>query len=178
MEGSGFVYAPQHVLTNAHVVAGAQSVTVAGQRAKVVVFDPERDVAVLYVPGLHAPLMHFASKPANSGQPAVVLGYPENGPFTARSARVRGESTVRGSDIYGTGSVQRSIYSVRSVVRSGNSGGPLMAYNGRVLGMVFATALDSPDTGFALTDQEIRGRARQGAGKVTAHGTGGCTPDG
>jgi S1-C subfamily serine protease len=178
MEGSGFVYAPDHVLTNAHVVAGAKSVTVAGQPARVVVFDPERDVAVLYVPGLHAPALHFAAKAAHSGQPAVVLGYPENGPYTARSARVRGESTVRGSDIYGTGSVERSIYSVRAIVRSGNSGGPLMAYNGRVLGMVFATALDSSDTGFALTDEEIRSRARQGAAKTTAHGTGGCTPGG
>lgn len=178
MEGSGFVYAPQHVLTNAHVVAGARTVTVAGQPATVVLFDPERDVAVLYVPGLQAPTLHFAAKPAHSGQPAVVLGYPENGPYTVRSARVRGESMVRGSDIYGSGSVDRTIYSIRSVVRSGNSGGPLLAYNGRVLGMVFATALDSSDTGFVLTDQEIRGRAGQGGARTAATGTGGCTPDG
>jgi S1-C subfamily serine protease len=178
MEGSGFVYAPQHVLTNAHVVAGARTVTVAGQPATVVLFDPERDVAVLYVPGLQAPTLHFAAKPAHSGQPAVVLGYPENGPYTVRSARVRGESMVRGSDIYGSGSVDRTIYSIRSVVRSGNSGGPLLAYNGRVLGMVFATALDSPDTGFVLTDQELRSRARQGSARTTTTGTGGCTPDG
>jgi S1-C subfamily serine protease len=178
MEGSGFVYAPHRVLTNAHVVAGARSVTVAGLGARVVLFDPERDVAVLYVPALHAPALGFAPKPAHSGQPAVVLGYPENGPYTVRSARVRGQSTVRGSDIYGTGTVDRTIYSIRSVVRSGNSGGPLLAYNGRVLGMVFATALDSPDTGFVLTDKEIRARARQGSSRTTSIGTGGCTPEG
>jgi S1-C subfamily serine protease len=177
MEGSGFVYAPHHVLTNAHVVAGAQSVTVDNLSARVVVFDPKRDVAVLYVPELNAPALHFAPRPAHSGEPAVVLGYPENGPYTVRSARVRGESTVRGSDIYGRGSVDRTIYSIRSVVRSGNSGGPLLAYNGRVLGMVFATALDSPDTGFALTDQEIRARARQGSGRVAATSAGSCAPD-
>jgi S1-C subfamily serine protease len=107
----------------------------------------------------------------------VVLGYPENGPYTAVPARVRGASTVRGSDIYGNGSVIRTIYSIRAVVRSGNSGGPLLAYNGRVLGMVFATALDSPDTGFALTNQEIRGGARQGSARVTATSTGRCVSD-
>jgi S1-C subfamily serine protease len=177
MEGSGFVYAPHHVLTNAHVVAGSRSVTVGGLTARVVLFDPNRDVAVLYVPELNGRALHFARRSAQSGQPAVVLGYPENGPFTAVPARVRGSSTVRGSDIYGNGSVNRTIYSIRSVVRSGNSGGPLLAYSGRVLGMVFATALDSPDTGFALTNQEIRGRARQGSARVTATSTGRCVSD-
>jgi S1-C subfamily serine protease len=177
MEGSGFVYAPQHVLTNAHVVAGGRSVTVDGHPARVVLFDPNRDIAVLYVPGLQAPLLHFARKPAASGQPAVVLGYPENGPYTVRPARVRGESTVRGSDIYGSGSVDRSIYSVRAIVRSGNSGGPLESFNGRVLGIVFATALDSPDTGFALTDQEVQAQANRGSGRTASVGTSKCTPD-
>jgi S1-C subfamily serine protease len=176
MEGSSFVYAPHRVLTNAHVVAGSRSVTVAGRTARVVVFDPKRDVAVVYVPGLNAPPLHLTRRPAHPGQPAVVLGYPENGPFTARSARVRGVSTVRGSDIYGRGTVDRRIYSIRSVVRSGNSGGPLLAYNGRVLGIVFATALDSPDTGFALTDREFRGPARQGIGRVAATSAGSCVP--
>jgi S1-C subfamily serine protease len=181
MEGSGFVYAPQHVLTNAHVVAGARTVQVQAQpgqnlTARVVVFDPDRDVAVLYVPDLTAPVLRFAPQPAKTGDPAVVLGYPENGPFTVRSARVRSQTTVRGTNIYGRGSVRRSIYSIRSVVRSGNSGGPLLAYDGTVLGMVFATALDSPDTGFALTRSEIQDRASQGRTAIAPVGTSGCTP--
>lgn len=181
MEGSGFVYAPEHMLTNAHVVAGARSVVVEdggnSLPARVVLFDPERDVAVLDVPGLHAPALNFARKAADTGDPAVVLGYPEDGPYTAQAARVRSRTTVHGSDIYGHGSVDRSIYSVRSIVRSGNSGGPLLAFNGRVLGMVFATALDSPDTGFVLSDSEIGADARRGSSLTAPRATGACTSE-
>ena len=176
MEGSSFVFAPHHVLTNAHVVAGARSVTVAGLPAKVVVFDPDRDVAVLDVPRLNAPVLALARKPADSGTPAVVLGYPENGPYTVRAARVRGETTVNGTDIYGRGSVDRSIYAIRAIVQSGNSGGPLLGFDGRVLGVVFATALDSSDTGFVLTDSEVRARAAQGRTATRPVSTQSCTP--
>jgi S1-C subfamily serine protease len=181
-EGSGFVYAPHRILTNAHVVAGAHTVQVQVSssqllNATVVVFDPNRDVAVLDVPDLTAPPLRIAAKPASRGQAAVVLGYPENGPFTIRGARVRGQQTVRGSNIYGNSGVTREIYSVRAVVRSGNSGGPLLAFDGSVLGIVFATALDSPDTGFVLTDQEIGGRAAEGRTATAAVSTQGCTPD-
>ena len=90
---------------------------------------------------------------------------------------MRSEGTVGGTNIYGHGSVHRSIYSIRAVVRSGNSGGPLLAYNGEVLGMVFATAIDSSDTGFALSDEEIASDARQGRTATTEVDTSGCTPD-
>lgn len=182
IEGSGFVYAPHRVLTNAHVVAGTDAVDVQVSPterlpAKVVLFDKNSDVAVLDVPQLSAPRLRFNPTQAHSGDPALVLGYPENGPYTPRSARVRSEGTVGGTDIYGHGSVHRSIYSIRAIVRSGNSGGPLLGYNGRVLGMVFATAIDSSDTGFALTDEEIRPDANQGRTRTAAVDTGACTPD-
>jgi len=184
IEGSGFVYAPHHILTNAHVVAGTNDVSVEitpNNRvdAHVVLFDPDRDVAVLDVPDLpsSAKPLTLSSTDAKSGAPALVLGYPENGPFTVRTARVRSEGTVGGTNIYGHGSVHRSIYSIRAVVRSGNSGGPLLAYNGEVLGMVFATAIDSSDTGFALSDEEIASDARQGRTATTEVDTSGCTPD-
>jgi S1-C subfamily serine protease len=182
IEGTGFVYAPNRVLTNAHVVAGTQQVQIElgtheTTAATVVLFDPRRDVAVLDVPGLDAPALPFAAKPAKTGDPALVLGYPENGPFTVRSARVRSETTAGGSDIYGNGGLSRSIYAIRAIVRSGNSGGPLLAPNGRVLGMVFATARDSADTGFALSDDEIRGDAKQGRNASATVPTAGCTPD-
>jgi S1-C subfamily serine protease len=182
IEGSGFVYAPHRVLTNAHVVAGTRDVEVqvsAHQNlaARVVLFDPGRDVAVLDVPGLNAPALRFATQDAKRGDPALVLGYPENGPFTVRSARVRAKTTVGGTDIYGSNSVRRSIYSIRAIVRSGNSGGPLLADDGTVLGMVFATASDSPDTGFALSDDEIGPDAAKGRTLTRPVGTGACTPD-
>jgi S1-C subfamily serine protease len=181
IEGSGFVYAPQRMITNAHVVAGTSRVGVQVSSsqtlpAKVVVYDPERDVAILDVPGLQAPALKFSSVPANTGDPAVVLGYPEDGPFNVRSARVRSRDSVSGNDIYGNGNVRRNIYSIYAVVRSGNSGGPLLAANGRVLGVVFATALESTDTGYALTDGEIAPDVNQGRGADARVGTGGCTP--
>jgi S1-C subfamily serine protease len=179
IEGSGFVYAPQHVLTNAHVVAGANSFSVqtssGSLKATVVSFDPNRDVAVLYVPGLSAPALAFAPTPANTDDSAVVVGYPEDGPFDVQAARVRDREEVSGRNIYGDSSVNREIYAIRSTVRSGNSGGPLMTPSGAVLGMVFATALNSSDTGYALTDAEIGGNAAAARTATAGVGTGNCT---
>jgi S1-C subfamily serine protease len=182
IEGSGFVFAPHRILTNAHVVAGTQEVEVQvsaneSLQAKVVLFDPARDVAVLDVPDLNAPALRLRSVDAKTGDPALVLGYPENGPFSVGSARVRAKTTVGGTDIYGRSSVRRSIYSIRADVRSGNSGGPLLADDGTVLGMVFATARDVPDTGFALSDDEIRSDANNARALTRAVGTGACTPE-
>lgn len=181
IEGSGFVFAPHRMVTNAHVVAGTSQVGVqVGHqtlRATVVVFDPRRDVAVLDVPALDAPALSFAAKPARTGDPAVVVGFPEDGPLTVRSARVRSQTTISGNDIYGRDRVRRDIYSIRAVVRSGNSGGPLLADDGTVLGVVFATALDSSDTGYVLTTAEISADTTPGRTATRAVATGACTPD-
>jgi S1-C subfamily serine protease len=180
IEGSGFVFAPHRMVTNAHVVAGTSQVAVQVNGrlvpAKVVVFDPRRDVAVLDVPSLEATALPFDSTPATKGQPAVVLGYPEDGPYTAKSARVRSMTTIEGNDIYGTHQVTRQIYSIRAIVRSGNSGGPLLSDSGGVLGIVFATALDSSDTGFVLTDAEIAPDISTGRTASAPVDTGHCTP--
>jgi S1-C subfamily serine protease len=179
IEGSGFVYASGHVLTNAHVVAGTDAVSVeSGGRdltARVVFYDPERDVAVLDVPGLNAKPLTFADQVAATNDNAVVLGYPEDGPFDVRAARVRELGEISGQDIYGKGNVTRTIYSLRSIVRSGNSGGPLINPDGQVLGMVFATALDDPETGFALSNSEISSDALDHETLTAAVATGNCT---
>jgi S1-C subfamily serine protease len=181
IEGTGFVYAPHRIITNAHVVAGTSQVGVQVSPtvtvpATVVLYDPTRDVAVLSVPDIDAPPLQFAQQPAATGDSAVVLGYPENGPFDVQPARVRSQTTVAGHDIYGNGDVHREIYAIRATVRSGNSGGPLLADDGRVLGMVFATALDSSDTGFVLTDEEIMPDAQRGVSDTIKASTGACTP--
>jgi S1-C subfamily serine protease len=179
IEGSGFVYAPEHVLTNAHVVAGANSFSVqtpsGALSARVVFFDSDKDVAVLYVPGLKATPLAFAPTPAATDANAIVVGYPEDGPFDVRAARVRDREVVAGRDIYGQNTVNREIYAIRSTVRSGNSGGPLMTPSGQVLGMVFATALNSSDTGYALTDAEISAGAAAGRTATASVGTSHCT---
>jgi S1-C subfamily serine protease len=179
IEGSGFVYAQDRVMTNAHVVAGTKSITVelGGERhtGRVVVYDPKRDLAVLYVPGLSAPALRFAPHPASTQADAIVLGYPLDGPYNAQSARIRDVSQITGPDIYESGNVTREIYTIRALVRSGNSGGPLMAPNGQVLGVIFAAAADDPTTGFAVTAAEARSVATAGVDRTASTPTGNCT---
>jgi S1-C subfamily serine protease len=182
IEGSGFVVGPERMITNAHVVAGTSRVSVVlpnGRNtvAHVVLYDPQRDVAILDVPGLTAKPLHFASKAAKTGASAVVVGYPEDGPFTARSARVRALRTVSGANIYGDGTVKREVYLIRAVVQSGNSGGPLLAEDGTVLGVVFATDLRSSETGYVLTSGEVASDVQAGLHASDPVATGKCTPE-
>lgn len=165
IEGTGFVYAPQRVMTNAHVVGGVSAPTVnLGGRiyeAKVVLFDWKRDIAVLAVPDLRATPLAFAGE-AKTSADAIVAGFPENGPFNVQGARIRGRIQASGPDIYHRGTVSRDIYSLRSTVRQGNSGGPLLTPTGQVYGVVFAKSLDDAQTGYALTADEVRADAQQG----------------
>jgi S1-C subfamily serine protease len=179
IEGSGFVISPQHVLTNAHVVAGVtevQTVTTSQGdrfRATVVLFDPERDLAVLDVPGLTARTLNFAG-PANLGDEAIVAGYPRDHPFTAVPARVGDDQLAQAPDIYQSKEVTRQIYSIRADVEPGNSGGPLLAPDGRVDGVVFAAAVGVKDTGYALTASEVESDARAAASATNAVSTQAC----
>ncbi len=178
IEGSGFVYADERIMTNAHVVAGTKNVQVETQDdrldGKVVVYDPERDLAVVYVPGLKAPVMPFVERPAGTGANAVVLGFPLDGPYRAESARVREVSNITGPDIYDAGNVTREIYTIRALVQSGNSGGPLVSQNGDVLGVIFAAAADDRNVGFALTANEAASTARLGTQRTRGVKTGDC----
>lgn len=155
LSGSGFVAAPDYVITNAHVVAGTNSVhldTVLGVKdATVVLYDPEVDLAVLHVPQLGLDPLSMATEPAVTGESAVVLGFPGSGPFTASPSRVRERLNISGPDIYATGRTDREAYTLRGHVVQGNSGGPLIRPNGEVIGVVFGAAVDGSDTGYALT---------------------------
>jgi S1-C subfamily serine protease len=179
VEGSGFVYATDRVITNAHVVAGVErpDVEVNGEQrqATVVLYDPERDVAVLRVPDLGLRPLSFAARPVDTNDDAIVLGYPEDGPFFAGAARIRDRMEIRGPDIYDDRTVTRQVYSVYGDVRSGNSGGPLVAPDGTVLGVIFAAAVDQQFTGFALTAAEVAPDARSGAGASQPVPTGDCS---
>lgn len=166
IEGTGFVYASERVMTNAHVVAGVTEpqVEVGDESlpAVVVLFDPGRDVAVLAVPGLDRAPLPFVGE-AEPGAGAIVVGYPQNGGFRADAARVRGTQNARGPDIYQRETVVRQIYALRGQVRPGNSGGPLLDEAGGVLGVIFAAAADDPQTGYALTADEVASSAQAGA---------------
>jgi len=177
--GSGFVFAPERVMTNAHVVAGVEDPTVqvdgVGRMlsASVVYFDPAIDVAVLAVPDLTAVPLRFGGV-AGRGSDAVVAGFPGGGKLTAEAARVRGRITAQGQDIHGTGPVTRDIYSLRSRVLPGNSGGPLLSPTGLVYGVVFAAASRDPSTGYALTADEVAAAAAAGRKATQAVPTGSC----
>jgi S1-C subfamily serine protease len=179
IEGTGFVYSPQRVMTNAHVVAGVRRplVQVGGQGAelpaRVVVFDPGRDVAVLYVPGLGAPALDFDFT-GDRRDPAVVAGFPRNGPFRADAARIRDEIDARGPDIYDSGQVIRQVFSLYAHVEPGNSGGPLLSSTGDVFGVIFAKSLEDTMTGYALTADEVRTDAARGQRSVERVATGAC----
>ncbi|GAB3869169.1 MarP family serine protease [Kibdelosporangium lantanae] len=178
LEGSGFVIAPQRVMTNAHVVAGTDQVSVETDKgqlaARVVHYDPETDVAVLAVPELTAKPLPFAGEDAKNGDSSIVLGYPLDGPYTASPSRISERIMLRGPDIYDAQTVTRDVFTVRALVQSGNSGGPLVDTNGNVIGVVFGAATDTNTTGFALTAKEVRDEV-DGAPRMTQRvGTGAC----
>lgn len=177
IEGSGFVYAAGRVMTNAHVVAGVPDpVVVVGQRtldATVVVYDPGLDVAVLRVDGLTAAALDFDTS-AKAADSAAVLGYPENGPYDAGAARIRAEQRLRSPDIYDEDTVIRQVFSIRGLVRSGNSGGPLVSPSGDVYGVVFAASLTDSTTGYVLTAEQVKADAAAGRTADREVSTGDC----
>ncbi|TDQ55361.1 MarP family serine protease [Actinorugispora endophytica] len=179
VEGTGFVYAHERVMTNAHVVAGVEEelriLTRTGEQlaATVVLYDPQQDLAVLEVPGLDLAPLEF-EQDAEKGDDAVVAGFPRNNGFTVVPARVRAEQTAQGPDFYHSQQVSRQIYQVRAVVRPGNSGGPLLSPQGTVYGVVFAAATNEDETGYVLTAEEVQANARTGADATTPVSTQEC----
>jgi S1-C subfamily serine protease len=142
--------------------------------AVVVAMDTRLDLAVLRVDGLPAPALDFASREATTGDGAVVAGFPGGGDLEAGAARIRARIDARGEDIYGRSGVVREVYSFRGVVVPGNSGGPLLAPNGRVYGVVFAAGLGEEETGYALTARQAAPIAEEGIAAFDAVDTGRC----
>jgi len=175
--GSGYPVGPGMVLTNAHVVAGTQGTTVKSTSgrslsARVVLFDPERDVAILYVPRLAlAPLNEAA---AQAGTQGAAIGYPGGGAETAEPAVVNGQFQAQGRDIYGQNLVVRSIWTTQANVQPGNSGGPLVDLNGSVIGVIFAASTSQQGTAYALTDAEVQPDIDQAQGRTNAVAVGPC----
>lgn len=181
IEGSGFVISPDHVLTNAHVVAGVTvgpNVYAPGggaYSAHVVFFDPKGDIAVLYVPGLNVPALRFAG-PMSVGANAVVAGYPEDHPFTLRAATIGAVQQATAPDIYQNAFVTHQIYALRAFIQPGNSGGPLIdPRTGKVDGVVFAAAVGVKEVGYALTAADVASDAHKGESAVSPVPTQGCT---
>ena len=178
--GSGFAFGPDRILTNAHVVAGVDKPVIQvrlgdpGLAATVVYFDPEADIAVLDVPGLDARPLQFTSDPAQSGDSAVIAGFPIGGSFRAEPARVRTVVDARGDNIYGRAGVDREVYVVRGTVLPGNSGGPLLDLDGRAMGMVFGADEQQASIGYAMTAAQLAPAVQASASLTDEVDTGTC----
>lgn len=175
VEGSGWIAQPGLVVTNAHVVAGEDDITVIGQEggsfaATPVAYDPANDLAVLRI-GADLPSLPLAPDP-QKGDGGAVLGYPENGPYQVQPARFGDTREVISEDAYGEGPVRRTISSLRGSVRSGNSGGPIVDSDGRVLGTIFAATTEGPPGGFAVPNDLVLHELERG---LAPAGTGPCT---
>ena len=177
VEGTGFFYAPGRLMTNAHVVAGVTrpEVEVGGSSvvASVVLYDADLDIAVLSVPDVGVPQLAFDTE-VEPRDPIAVLGYPEDGPYDVQSGRIRAEQRLRSPDIYGDGTVIRQVYSVRALIRPGNSGGPIVTSAGEVAGLVFAASVSDRDTGYALTAGQVAESAAAGVTRESPVDTGTC----
>ncbi len=180
-EGSGFVVEGNHVVTNAHVVAGGDSVSIEDSNGThsgvVVVFDPRTDVAVVRAPGLAGPPLPLETSQQDDGTPGATLGFPGSagGVMRVHPAAVQDSYPASGRDIYGRAIVERDVYEVRSQVRQGDSGGPFVLPNGRVAGVVFAASTVDGDIGYALTGAEVADEVREGSRRTEPVGTGPCT---
>ncbi len=184
-KGSGFVVAPGLVVTNAHVVAGSNRVVVSDEagyhNAYPVLFDPKYDIAVLRVSQLSDPPLHLDPTYVNRGVDAVVLGYPLGRPsLNAQPAGVLTRIDATGYDIYGNQLTTRWMYEIQSLVRQGNSGGPLVEPNGTVIGVVFSRQSDNDHIGYALASPGVLSRVVQAEHEPIGHhaGTQSCLSNG
>lgn len=176
IEGSGWAAAPGIVVTNAHVVAGADDTTVTTQDgaeldATAVYYEPRQDLALLQV-GAALPALPISAT-RKVGEDAAVLGYPENGPYELSPARLGETRATISEDSYGRGPIERTITAMSGTVRSGNSGGPVVDPRGEVVGTVFAATTSGPSGGFAIPAEQVR----EALGRVEPAGvdTGPCT---
>jgi S1-C subfamily serine protease len=178
IEGSGWVARPGVVVTNAHVVAGEHDTTVQpggeGPRypADAIWFDPKNDVAILRAPGIAEVPALRQNVGAAAGTSGAVIGYPENGPLDIQAARLGPTITALAQDAYGRGPLRRKITTMRGLVRSGNSGGPVVDGDGRVLTTVFASSVARGDrAGYGVPDSVVVDALERARGEV---GTGDC----
>ncbi|QBX55143.1 MarP family serine protease [Nocardioides seonyuensis] len=177
VEGSGFFYAPGRLMTNAHVVAGVTRPEVevgdSSVVAKVVVYDPDLDLAVLALDDTSQPHLRF-DKTAKARDSVAIAGYPEDGPYDVKAGRIRSEQRLRSPDIYGDGTVIREVLSLRGTILPGNSGGPVITSQGEVAGVVFAASVSDRSTGYALTADQVAAVAAAGVTSSAPVATGTC----
>ncbi|MDF9715770.1 MarP family serine protease [Nocardioides sp. ChNu-153] len=176
VEGTGFLYADDRLMTNAHVVAGVDEprVELGGEwvQARVVHYDPQVDVAVLALDDQGLSPLAFGE--GATEESVAILGYPQDGPYDVQPARIRAQQQLRSPDIYGEGRTVRDVFSLRGLVRPGNSGGPVVDASGQVVGVIFAASVTDTDTGYALTAAQVASAGEAGRASSVEVATGAC----
>jgi S1-C subfamily serine protease len=176
--GTGFAIARDYVVTNAHVVAGGRTVRVAlggaAHDASTVLFDPDLDVALLWVPNLGAAPLDFAGQDPGRGETAAAIGFPGGGAMAVIPAAVAARYDAQGYDIYGQKRVARTILELRAAIQRGDSGGPLVLVDGTIGGIVFAESRSEEDVGYALAPTPVVRRVDPAIGNRSPVSTGAC----
>jgi S1-C subfamily serine protease len=180
IDGSGFVYSSERIVTNAHVVAGVRSPKVTDSSGKqhnttVVLFDANNDIAVLRVTNLDIKPLGINNTDATSGTSVFALGYPGGGGYGIQPGVILDQFTALGQDIYGQQRTERSVYSVQAKIVPGNSGGPIVDTSGQVRGVVFATSTTYDNVGYTLTAKQVAAELKQATAATAAQSTGQCS---
>ncbi len=178
VSGTAELIAPGYLVTNAHVVAGAEVIRVElGSRAATatpVLFDPGLDVALLRAPDLAGSVLRFATTTPDRGVRGAAIGYPGGGPMVVIPAGVARSYPATGRDIYGEGVVDRTIIELRAAIRPGDSGGPLILPDGTIGGLVFAESRTDPSVGYALTPASVAVAIQPAVGRTARVDVGPC----
>src|SRR5262249_2710894 len=140
--------------------------------ATVVAFDPNRDVAILHVPGVNRPALPLGDGGFGAGGIGAVFGHPLGGALKLSPFEVAQSVDARGVDIYAEHRTTRNVFVLSPALAPGDSGGALIDSGGLVEGVAFAIAPDEPHVGYALTLEELQPVL---AGDLTQQvGTGPC----
>ena len=179
VEGSGFVTGDGAVVTNAHVVAGVRQPFVLDQKgkhgAKVVLFDPDLDIAILRAENLAGAPLALETTPAENGTATAILGYPSGAGFTAGPGVILESFKAEGRNIYNQGLTIRDVYSVKTDIEHGNSGGPAINQDGKVIGVVFAKSINYEHVGYALAIAQVKADIDKASGLTDKVSTSSCT---
>jgi len=178
MEGSGFVAAPNVVMTNAHVVGGVSRPVIHDanglHQATVIYFNPDLDIALLRATNLAGAVLPLNTTTQPRGTFGAVMGYPNGGGLTAVSGYVNNSITAVGRNIYNEGFIHRDIYSLNANVQHGNSGGPYILSSGEVAGIIFARSESYSSTGYAIKSSEVASLLAANKDRATAVSTQRC----
>jgi len=178
MSGTGFFISPHHIVTNAHVVAGLAhpKISLRSQimNTSLVSFDPTNDIAVLYAETPQHTWLEFAAKPATPGDAVLIVGYPKGGERHSQTGNITSVVNALSKDIYETNTSLRKVLSVQSTIVQGNSGGPVIDKEGRVVGVVFATSTTYNNIGYAVEIGSLKNQLAAAVGKTKPIGTKPC----